>query len=115
MTHYVEPAPQPAPRTDIIRRWSAPGGALSLGDRLRTALPADVLSLLTLAGNTASHMGASLFLVGGFVRDLLLGLPNYDLDLVVEGDAIALAQRLAAAPARCPAPASGELCSARRA
>lgn len=83
-------------RTDIIRRWSAPGGALSLGDRLRTALPADVLSLLTLAGNTASHMGASLFLVGGFVRDLLLGLPNYDLDLVVEGDAIALAQRLAA-------------------
>jgi len=82
-------------RTDIIRRWSTPGAALALGDRLRTALAPDVLSLLTLAGDTASHMGFSLFLVGGFVRDLLLGLPNYDLDLVVEGDAIALANRLA--------------------
>jgi tRNA nucleotidyltransferase (CCA-adding enzyme) len=39
-------------------------------------------------------MGFSLYVVGGFVRDLLLGTPTLDLDLVVEGDAIALAKRL---------------------
>ncbi len=40
-------------------------------------------------------MGYSLYLVGGPVRDLLLGLPVVDLDLVVEGDAVRLARTLA--------------------
>jgi tRNA nucleotidyltransferase (CCA-adding enzyme) len=40
-------------------------------------------------------MGYPLFVVGGFVRDLLLGEPNLDMDLVVEGNAIRLARRLA--------------------
>ncbi len=52
--------------------------------------------MLERASQTATEMGFSLYLVGGLVRDLLLGIPNLDLDLVVEGDAIALAQRLAA-------------------
>jgi tRNA nucleotidyltransferase (CCA-adding enzyme) len=38
-----------------------------------------------------------LYLVGGSVRDLLLGVPNLDVDVVVEGDGIALAQEVAAA------------------
>jgi tRNA nucleotidyltransferase (CCA-adding enzyme) len=38
------------------------------------------------------------FLVGGAVRDLLLGRGRADLDLVVEGDAAALANRLGAEP-----------------
>ena len=42
-------------------------------------------------------MGYPLYAVGGFVRDLLLAQPNFDLDLVVEGDAIRLAQELVAA------------------
>jgi tRNA nucleotidyltransferase (CCA-adding enzyme) len=37
-----------------------------------------------------------LYVVGGFVRDLLLGRPGLDFDLVVEGDAIALVQALVA-------------------
>src|ERR1044072_4592499 len=36
------------------------------------------------------------YLVGGAVRDLLLGLPRTDVDLVVVGDAAALAARLGA-------------------
>jgi tRNA nucleotidyltransferase (CCA-adding enzyme) len=40
-------------------------------------------------------MGYPLYAVGGFARDLLLGEPNVDIDLVVEGDAIKLAQALA--------------------
>jgi tRNA nucleotidyltransferase (CCA-adding enzyme) len=38
-----------------------------------------------------------LYLVGGVVRDLLLGVPNLDLDFVVEGDAISLAKEFAEA------------------
>jgi len=34
------------------------------------------------------------FLVGGFARDLLLGVANFDIDCVVEGDAIALSTEL---------------------
>jgi tRNA nucleotidyltransferase (CCA-adding enzyme) len=38
--------------------------------------------------------GSGLWLVGGAVRDALLGEPVRDLDVVVEGDAIAVARRL---------------------
>jgi tRNA nucleotidyltransferase (CCA-adding enzyme) len=40
---------------------------------------------------------APVYLVGGAVRDLLLGRPRADVDLVVEGDAAALAERLGGA------------------
>ena len=38
---------------------------------------------------------AGIYLVGGFVRDLLLEQPNVDIDIAVEGDGIAFAKRLA--------------------
>jgi tRNA nucleotidyltransferase (CCA-adding enzyme) len=53
------------------------------------------LALLRLAGRLGEGMGAPAYAVGGFVRDLLLGRPAPDLDLVVEGDGIAFARRLA--------------------
>ena len=57
------------------------------------------LWLLRVAGKIGEGMGAPAYAVGGFVRDLLRGgsapptLP--DLDLVVEGDGVAFARRLA--------------------
>jgi tRNA nucleotidyltransferase (CCA-adding enzyme) len=39
-------------------------------------------------------MGAAVFAVGGFVRDLLLGRSAPDVDLVVAGDGVAFARRL---------------------
>jgi tRNA nucleotidyltransferase (CCA-adding enzyme) len=53
------------------------------------------LDLLWQATEEAERLGDTLYIVGGFVRDLLLERPNQDIDLVVEGDAIALAQSLA--------------------
>ena len=44
---------------------------------------------------TAYEQHAALYIVGGFVRDLLLERPSLDFDLVVEGDAINLARALA--------------------
>ncbi len=38
----------------------------------------------------------AIFIVGGFVRDLLLGYPSLDFDIVVEGDAIELAKGIQA-------------------
>ena len=83
-------------RTDLIKQWSAPSSARaeSLDVPMAAALPAPLLDWLRQAGIVAQDMGYHLYAVGGFVRDLLLGVPNFDIDLVVEGDAIKLAQQL---------------------
>ncbi|GAB4537362.1 MAG: CBS domain-containing protein [Anaerolineae bacterium] len=85
-------------RTDLIKLWTEapkPSRADEIAERLAAALPPALLHLLREAGRLAVEQGASLFIVGGFVRDLLLGTPTLDIDLVVEGDAIQLAQHLA--------------------
>lgn len=69
----------------------------NLAREIEEQLPAELASLMHLAGKTATQQDQRLYLVGGVVRDLLLGKPNLDLDLVVEGDAIKLAQALAKA------------------
>ncbi len=58
-------------------------------------LPKEVLELLTKAGEIAQEIDTEVYVVGGFVRDLLLARPNLDVDLVVEGDGIAFAGKLA--------------------
>ncbi|MDD4876251.1 MAG: CCA tRNA nucleotidyltransferase [Dehalococcoidales bacterium] len=47
------------------------------------------------AGQIADNQEQGLYLVGGAVRDLLLGQSTLDLDMVIEGNAIDLAQQLA--------------------
>jgi len=68
---------------------------INLSNRIEKRLPAELTNFLHSAGEAAQSRGTGLYLVGGVVRDLLLGRPNFDLDLVVEGDAIALAGELA--------------------
>ena len=58
-------------------------------------LPARAFILLEVAGRLADELGVHAYVVGGFVRDLLLDVKNLDLDLVVEGDGIAFAKALA--------------------
>lgn len=49
------------------------------------------------AAPSASTTSEPVYLAGGWVRDRLLGRPPRDLDLLVEGDGLAFARRLAAA------------------
>ena len=85
-------------RTDLLKNLT-PGpkstGKLSLVSKLESALPAERLALLKIIAEAAREQHAALYVVGGFVRDLLLERPSLDFDLVVEGDAIALARWLA--------------------
>jgi len=53
------------------------------------------LWLLRSAGKIGEGLGTPVHAVGGFVRDLLLGGDAPDVDLVVEGDGVAFARRLA--------------------
>jgi len=67
----------------------------NLAAELKNRLPANLIVLIETAGALAGERGENLYLVGGAVRDLLLGKTGFDLDLVVEGDGISLAQALA--------------------
>ena len=65
-----------------------------MSDRLLTNqsnIPREIRDLLRKIG---SRTRLPVYLVGGFVRDLLLGCENLDLDMVVEGDAIGFARQL---------------------
>jgi tRNA nucleotidyltransferase (CCA-adding enzyme) len=63
-------------------------------ERLIGRLPEATLRALRGAISIAGRQRAGLYLVGGGVRDLLLRAPQLDVDIVVEGDALALAQAL---------------------
>ncbi len=54
------------------------------------------LKLFKLVGDAASAMNVSCYLVGGFVRDKILGRNTKDADIVCTGDGIALAHAVAA-------------------
>lgn len=69
--------------------------SLSLLSKLERQLPEPITEFLRAVGGLGSAMGIPVFAAGGFVRDLLLGRPSLDLDLVAEGDGPALARRLA--------------------
>ncbi len=62
---------------------------------LEAKLPSRLVALLKHAGQLADRLDVSAYVVGGFVRDLLLGIENLDVDLVIEGDGIAFARALA--------------------
>jgi tRNA nucleotidyltransferase (CCA-adding enzyme) len=98
-------------RTDLINLWQrselAAAARPNLGTPLKQTLSPELYQLLGEAGELASGQGDTLYIVGGFVRDLLLMMllendpaarakvsPRFDLDLVVEGNAIVLARHL---------------------
>ena len=94
-------------RTDLLRHLVTDGRVLSIASEehgrqtirrkqliklLKEQLPADIFSLLQDFGHCAENAGVRAYVVGGFVRDLLLRKKNLDIDIVVEGDGIAFAR-----------------------
>ena len=67
-----------------------------VGRSLRRALPPQLLEVLAAAGELAHAAGGRAYLVGGAVRDVLLGRSVEDVDVVVEGNGVELAERLVA-------------------
>ena len=61
---------------------------LEEGLALLRRLPDKIFNLFAAAGSVGTKRGERTYLVGGVVRDLVLGAPNLDVDLVVEGDAL---------------------------
>ena len=65
--------------------------------KLRAQLPDEARNLLDELLRLAEQLSMAPYLVGGPLRDLLLDRPALDLDIAVEGDAMALARDLAGA------------------
>jgi tRNA nucleotidyltransferase (CCA-adding enzyme) len=84
-------------RTDVLRALGAPAeGAAEPGESLRERLERlDRLTRVFDAVQAVSERVEGVYLVGGTVRDILLGEHGFDVDIAVEGDAIALAASLA--------------------
>jgi tRNA nucleotidyltransferase (CCA-adding enzyme) len=84
-------------RTDLLKILTAETtqqGRPNYAEKLEGAMPKARLELLKAVAAIAFEQKSAFYIVGGFVRDLFLERPSQDFDLVVEGDAIALARQL---------------------
>jgi tRNA nucleotidyltransferase (CCA-adding enzyme) len=70
---------------------------VNLSERCRARLSPVLQHILQVSAQTADVQQVRVYAVGGFVRDLLLGVRDEDLDLTVEGDGVAFARHLASA------------------
>ncbi len=92
-------------RSDIIRAENYPNAITirieeslnfsDVKDIMRERIPRRLLNLLRLLGNYGEDLKIPVYVVGGFVRDLLLGIENFDIDIVVEGNGTKFADYVA--------------------
>jgi tRNA nucleotidyltransferase (CCA-adding enzyme) len=68
---------------------------INLTSSIKEHLSETLVLFIKNAGDIAEKHQQRLYLVGGTVRDLLLERVNFDIDLVVEGDGVKLAQTIA--------------------
>jgi tRNA nucleotidyltransferase (CCA-adding enzyme) len=71
------------------------GGHKNVKSVMKERLDKKLMGLFESIARMADGDHCSVYVVGGFVRDLLLGTPNLDVDIVVEGDGIDFARKLA--------------------
>lgn len=90
-------------RTDVLRalhgaryvRGIPKPGEETVSQLMRERLPARVQRVFESVGQLAVREDAHVYVVGGFVRDLLIGERNLDLDLLAEPDGVHLAEQFA--------------------
>ncbi|MCT8139630.1 CBS domain-containing protein [Anaerobacillus sp. CMMVII] len=68
---------------------------ISLLGRMKKLLPSQLLDLLRDIGEKADQLDYPAYMIGGIVRDLVIGRKNEDIDIVVKGDGISFAKLLA--------------------
>ena len=86
-------------RTDLLNVLCKPlpeAPESDLRRQLARAFSPELWALVLVVSETAARLKMPIYFVGGLVRDLLLGQPPTDLDIVVEGDAIRLVRELGA-------------------
>ncbi|MDY6793983.1 MAG: CBS domain-containing protein [Actinomycetota bacterium] len=86
--------------SEYLRGFPPPGRVAGytrseIVELIQNSLPGEMQGLLRYISKAAENGGYSVYLVGGVVRDLLLGYSNLDLDIVVEGEGIEFAMMLA--------------------
>lgn len=59
---------------------------------MKERFPERIHNILVQFGKVGDDLGYSVYAIGGFVRDLLMRVENFDIDIVVEGDGIRLAE-----------------------
>ena len=64
----------------------------SVAGLLGKRLSAETRTILLKLGEVGDGLGLSVYVVGGFVRDLMLGIDNLDIDVTVEGDGVFFAE-----------------------
>ena len=85
-------------RTDLLKMLTqkpAKKDRGNLGAKLVKVLPANHMAIIRMVAEKAVELGFPIYIVGGFVRDLMLDRPSMDFDIVVEGDAIEMAKIVA--------------------
>lgn len=71
------------------------GARKSLKSLVKERLDKSVFQHLESIARVGDRLNVSIYVVGGFVRDLLLNIPNQDIDIIVEGEGIPFATCLA--------------------
>lgn len=85
-------------RTDLLKHWYKLHPAAYrreqtiTSEKFEAILGRSVMSYIQMVADHAQSEAVTVYLVGGVVRDLVLGRANFDIDFVVEGDAILFAQ-----------------------
>ena len=95
-------------RTDLIMLWDEAAiprrNAQAIAEKLQHSLNPMQYALLRLIGDEVNALNFTVYIVGGFVRDLMLNgsrpgnmnadMAAMDMDIVIEGNAIAFAQHM---------------------
>jgi len=86
-------------RTDLLKTITGEGPPRNeqqnLATDLEKALPTAHLALIKMIARYAYEQHAPAYIVGGFVRDLILKRPSLDFDIVIEGNAIEVCEAIA--------------------
>ncbi|HET6352538.1 MAG TPA: CBS domain-containing protein [Coriobacteriia bacterium] len=72
-----------------------PEASQRFSEAVEQLLPEYASAALHVLGEVSATLDRRAHVVGGFVRDMLLGRPNLDIDLVVEGDGVSFAEEAA--------------------